>query len=444
MARRCHALLCLALTASAEAARPSRPTIPISPSTPGYKPAAPQAPPAVRPKKARAPPGSSGLNIKVGANHFPSPLDLISSGEPAYWTPLVDLTAACPPAVQEFNDRNPGARITLLGKCEFSNPGMSHKDRIAKVMLERAEARGELRNPKTGKRKKILAASSGNTGCSLGLVGTLMGYEVCIITDRKCSLEKCTHIRANGATLWIAEELNEVFPDVLKGETDYMAQEDLLVEAFPDEYFSVNQYGNPDNMDAHELATGAEIWAQTGGAVTHFVMASSTGGTIMGVGKHLKAQNPDVEVVLSDPEKSRLAGFVAQRDDPERGAAALAEVERKLAATGGVAIEGAGKGELTGIMSREGVPLKYVDRAISVNDFDAFDECRATASKGLLVGGSSGLNIAASKLLAAECAGQPPREGGVTIVTLLCDHGIKYLSKIYCDDWMSEHDTRCL
>jgi cysteine synthase len=369
-------------------------------------------------------------------------MDMISSDKPAYWTKLVDLTDACSSAVQDFNDRNPRNRITLLGKCEFLNPGMSHKDRIAKVMLERAEARGELTNPKTGGKKKILAASSGNTGCSLGLVGTLMGYEVCIITDAKCSLEKCTHISANGATLWLAEDLNEVFPEVLKGETDYMAQEDLLVEAFPDEYFSVNQYGNPDNMDAHELATGPEIWAQTGGAVTHFVMASSTGGTIMGVGKHLKAMSPDVEVVLADPEKSRLAGFVELREDPLRGEAALAEVEEKIRQTGGVAIEGAGKGELTGIMMRGGVPLKYIDRAIPVNDFDAFDQCRAIAAKGLLVGGSAGLNIAASKLIAADCAEEQPREGGVTIVTLLCDHGIKYLSKIFNDDWMSENDTR--
>jgi len=107
-----------------------------------------------------------------------------------------------------------------------------------------------------------------------------------------------------------------------------------------------------------------------------------------------------------------------------------------------VAIEGAGKGELTGIMTREGVPMKYVDRAIPVNDFDAFDECRATASNGLLVGGSSGLNIAASKLIAAECAEQPAREGGVTIVTLLCDHGIKYLSKIFNEEWLEANDTR--
>jgi len=374
------------------------------------------------------------------ANAHPAPLDLISSKDPGLWTPLVDLTDSCPPAVQEFNAKHPDAKITLLAKCEMLNPGMSHKDRIAKVMLSRAEARGELTDA-SGKRKKILAASSGNTGCSLALVGTLMGYEVCIITDSKCSAEKRTHIRANGATLWLAGELNDVFPEVLKGETDYMVQEDLLVEAFPDEYFSVNQYGNPDNTDAHELTTGAEIWAQTGGEITHFVMAGSTGGTVMGVGKYLKARKA-VEVVLADPEKSKLAAFITRRDDPEKGDAALAEVARKIEATGGVAIEGAGKGELTGIMSREGVPLKYVDRAISVNDFDAFDECRATAAAGLLVGGSAGLNVAAAKLVAAECAAQPAREGGVTIVTLLCDHGIKYLSKIFNDEWIAKNDTR--
>ena len=183
-------------------------------------------------------------------------------------------------------------------------------------MLQRAEARGDLTNKQTGQKKAILAASSGNTGCSLALVGTLMGYEVVIITNAKCSVEKRTHIRANGATLWLAESLPADFPEQLGSETDYMKQEDLLAAAFPDKYFSVNQYGNPDNMDAHCDATGAEIWAQTAGAVTHFCMSGSTGGTIQGVGKYLKDKRPGVQVVLADPEKSHLAGLLQTRDDP--------------------------------------------------------------------------------------------------------------------------------
>ena len=372
---------------------------------------------------------------------FPAPLELISSDDPALWTRLVDLTAQLPPSVQAFNAAHPANRITLLGKCEFANPGMSHKDRIAKTMLERAEARGDLAGPDGGK-KTILAASSGNTGCSLALVGTLMGYDVVVITNAKCSEEKRAHIRSNGATLWLAEDLPARFPDELGSETDYMKQEDLLAAAHPDQYFSVDQYNNLDNRDAHHDGTGHEIWEQTGGAVTHFVMSSSTGGTIQGVGRFLKARDPKVEVVLADPEKSRLAGLLEERTDTAAGAATLAAVAAKIAATGGVAVEGAGKEALTAIMTTGGTPLEHVDYSLSVNDFDAFDECRAVAAAGLLVGGSAGVNVRAAKALAERCVAEGPREGGVCIVTLLCDHGIKYLSKIFNDEWMKAHDTR--
>jgi len=372
---------------------------------------------------------------------FPTPLELISSKDPSLWTKLVDLTAQLPPSVQSFNAANPESSITLLGKCEFSNPGMSHKDRIAKAMLEQAEARGDLRGP-TGDKKIILAASSGNTGCSLGLVGTLMGYEVAVITNAKCSEEKRTHIRSNGATLWLAEDLPTKFPDVLGSEMDYMKQEDLIYAAHPDKYYPVNQYNNLDNRDAHYFSTGPEIWAQTGGAVTHFCMASSTGGTIQGVGKYLKEQESTVNVVLADPEKSHLAGLLKKRSDPDASARTLSEVLTKISDSGEIMIEGAGKESLTGIMLDGGETFEHVDYSISVNDFDAFDECRAVAAAGLLVGGSSGLNICAAKSIAAKCASEAPKDGGVCIVTLLCDHGIKYLSKIFNDEWMEANDTR--
>ena len=228
-----------------------------------------------------------GVARKTGV---PTPLDLISSPDPALWTRMVDLSSLLPTSVHQFNTLNPGSEIKLMAKCEHMNPGMSHKDRIAKSMLERAEKRGELRGP-NGEKKTILASSSGNTGCSLALVGTLMGYDVSIITNAKCSSEKCCHIRSNGATLWLAESLGEEFPDVIGTEKDYMKQEDLLVEAYPDRFFSVNQYGNVDNMEAHYGSTGMEIWEQTNGEVSHFVMAGSTGGTIMGVGRYLKEKS---------------------------------------------------------------------------------------------------------------------------------------------------------
>ena len=147
-------------------------------------------------------------------------------------------------------------------------------------------------------------------------------------------------------------------------------------------------------------------------------------------------------MVLADPEKSHLHGLLARRTEgQEAGDAKLALVEAKIKASGGVAVEGAGKGSLTGIMKHGGV-LPLVDRAVSVHDFDAFDQCRATAAQGMLVGGSAGLNLVAAKVVAEQCAEEPPREGGVVIVTLLCDHGIKYLSKIFNDGWMKTNDDR--
>jgi len=178
----------------------------------------------------------------------------------------------------------------MISQCEFLNPGMSHKDRIAKAMLMAAEKRGDLTAP-DGTKKTILAASSGNTGCSLALIGTLMGYEVVVITNAKCSMEKRVHIQSNGATLWMAEELPDQFPTEIGTEGDYIKQEDLLAAAFPDRFYSVNQYANPDNAAAHFGSTGREIWEQTKGRVTHFVMSGSTGGTIMGVGQYLKEKS---------------------------------------------------------------------------------------------------------------------------------------------------------
>eukprot|EP00520_Triparma_pacifica_P015261 CAMPEP_0118661300 /NCGR_PEP_ID=MMETSP0785-20121206/16201_1 /TAXON_ID=91992 /ORGANISM="Bolidomonas pacifica, Strain CCMP 1866" /LENGTH=357 /DNA_ID=CAMNT_0006554721 /DNA_START=1 /DNA_END=1071 /DNA_ORIENTATION=+ len=354
---------------------------------------------------------------------YPSALSMVSSDDRRLYTKMIDLSSSLGAEVQAFNEANPNAPIRLIGKAEYTNPGMSHKDRIAKAMLTAAESRGELLDS-NGKKKTILAASSGNTGCSLALVGTLMGYNVVIITNKKCSAEKCAHIRTNGATLWLAEDLPSMFPDDLKGVTDYMAQETVLCANYPEKYFSVNQYDNLDNMQAHYDTTGKEIWEQTDGEVTHFVMAGSTGGTIMGVGKYLKEKKgKDVTIVLSDPHKSHLCGLL--ESDRGMGEGTLEKVNNLIKKEGGVKVEGAGKGELTKIMSHGGV-LKYVDEAIPIHDFDCFEECRNIAKNcGILVGGSAGCNVAAARVIAQRCAKEPPREGGVTIVTLLCDHGIK-------------------
>lgn len=374
---------------------------------------------------------------------YPAPIDLVSSSDPHHWTSVVDLSEHLPSSVREYNAKNPGSRITLLGKCEFQNPGASHKDRIAKRILGNAEKQGLLRTKEGGK-KTILVASSGNTGCSIAWIAAAMGYAVTIITTAKCSDEKRNHIRRTGATLWMAETLGEMFPEIIGEEKNYMKQESLLAEAYPDRYFAVNQYDNRENTEAHACGTGPEIFKQTNGNVSHFVMAASTGGTIMGVGGYLKKQLPHVSVILADPDKSNLAGLIMRRKDEDAGDKLLKQIESKISAEGKTLVEGAGKAALTEIMKNFGSSvLEVVDRAVRVRDFDAFDMCRHLAQAGVMVGGSSGVNVSAANIVAEEClaAGKIP-SGGITIVTLLCDHGIKYLSKIFNDKWYEAMKSR--
>jgi cysteine synthase len=208
---------------------------------------------------------------------FPKGLDLIGN------TPVCDITAVCKP-------KNPKTRI--LGKCEMFNPGYSMKDRIVKHIFTEAEISGKLKKGMT-----VVAASSGNTGCSVAMMCALKGYDCVIITNSKCSEEKCASIRAYGAKLLISEP----------GQ-DYMQMELDLADENPT-WFSVNQYNNLDNPGAHFASTGPEIWEQTHGLVTDFVAAGSTGGTVSGTGGFLKSMNPNVKIHLADPNGSIFAHY---------------------------------------------------------------------------------------------------------------------------------------
>jgi len=354
---------------------------------------------------------------------------------------LWDLTDALGPKVAAHNARH-GDAIRLLAKAEFRNPAsQSHKDRIARAIIREAIRRGDLTS-RSGGKKTIIAASSGNTGTAMANIGTQMGYDVTIITNKLCSKEKCDKIVAGGAKLWMAEDLPDLFPDILAGVKCYMDQERVLCEHHPDEYFSVDQYENADNMMAHYETTAQEIWDQSNRKVSHFVMAASTGGTIMGVGKFLKERNSGVHVVLSDPHKSRLAGILAKaRGDTDRGEAILARVKEQTREEGGVQVEGAGKQTLTKIMEADGEVLKYVDEAVTVHDFAAFDACREVErTHGYRIGGSAGLNLCACRRLAERLVDEGG--DGATLVTLLCDDGNKYASKIFNDAWMAANDPR--
>ena len=320
---------------------------------------------------------------KTQAVEYPKALDLIGS------TPLVDITNVCVPG-------HPNTKI--LGKCEFLNPGYSMKDRIIKNIFDMAEASGKLKPGMT-----VVAASSGNTGCSVALMCAIKGYKAVVITNKKCSEEKCASIRAYGAELIVSED----------GKC-YMEMETDLAKRNPN-WFSVNQYDNLDNPAAHFKTTGPEIWDQTKGTVTHFVAAGSTGGTISGIGGYLKSKSQDTTVVLADPLGSIFAGYKSNG---------------KIGSSKSFLVEGVGKNNIPGAMN-----FDIIDSTITVTDRDAFKMCKTIASKtGLFVGGSSGLNVHA----ASEIARNSKEE--ITIVTMLCDLGVKYLSKVYNEDYLREND----
>ena len=177
--------------------------------------------------------------------------------------------------------------VVILGKAEFLNPGLSMKDRIVKHIFDNAEKSGQLRPNMT-----VVAASSGNTGASVAMLSAIRGYKAVIVTNSKCSKEKCDAIRAYGADLMV------VGPAV-----DYMQKEVDLAKENP-EWFSVSQYDNLQNPLAHYLGTGAEIFQQTSGKVTHFVAGGTTGGTMSGVGRYLKEHVPNVKIIMADPHGS--------------------------------------------------------------------------------------------------------------------------------------------
>jgi len=360
---------------------------------------------------------------------------------------MIDLTDALGPKVAAFNKNCQSEEgLQLLAKTEFLNPAsQSHKDRIAKAIITKGEERGELTDSH-GNKKAILAASSGNTGHALSRIASEMGYKVIIITDKKCSQEKCDNIRNSGGVLWLAEDLPLQFPEDLSDpKLNYMDQERILCANYPDKYYSVNQYDNFDNMMAHYEETAQEIWDQSEHRVTHFVMAASTGGSIMGVGKFLKEKTDGkVRVILSDPHKSFLASiFEKSRGNEAKGEELLRRVKHDIEKDGiGIQVEGAGKEALTEIMKDGGGVLNNVDEVVSIHDFDSFDMCNQIhRERGLMVGGSAGMNVKTCQNIAERLIDEGNAKGAV-LTTMLCDDGMKYYSKIFNPEWIEANDTR--
>ena len=290
-----------------------------------------------------------------------------------------------------------GIRTPIVAKAEMLNPGGSIKDRIALGLIEAAEREGKLRPGGT-----IVEPTSGNTGTGLAMAAVLKGYRVIAVMPDKMSKEKIDLLRAYGAEVVVAP--TNVPPD---SPESYYRVADRLTAEIPGA-FQPNQYFNQANPEAHYRSTGPEVWRQTEGRITHFVVGLGTGGTVTGTGRYLKERNPEVQIVGADPEGSIYSG---------------GEVRPYL-------VEGVGED-----FWPETFDPGLVDRYVTVSDRDSFLTARQLArTEGILAGGSAGMAVHAALQVARELD-----DPDALMVVILPDGGRSYLSKVYSDAWMRQY-----
>ena len=287
----------------------------------------------------------------------------------------------------------------IWGKCEFQNPGGSIKDRAALAIVEDAEAKGLLRPGGV-----IVEGTAGNTGIGLALVASAKGYRTVIVMPETQSREKQDLLRLYGAELKLVPAVPYRDAGNYVRVSERLAGE--LARSEPAGAVWANQFDNPANRDGHERHLGPEIWRDTDGKVDAFVSAVGTGGTIAGVGRALRARKPEVKIFLADPLGSALFNHYAHGE---------------LKAEGGSITEGIGQGRVT--VNLEGFrpdgQYQIPDDEMLPILYDLITE------EGLVLGGSAGINVAGA-IRAARALGP-----GHTIVTILCDHGTRYQSKLY-------------
>ena len=297
-----------------------------------------------------------------------------------------------------------GIRTPVYGKAENLNPGGSVKDRIGLAIIEAAERAGKL---KAG--GVIVEATSGNTGVGLAIAAAIKGYRCIFTIPDKMSIEKVRLLRAYGAEVIVVP--TAVPPD----HPEYYIQKAKSIVASTPGAVMADQHYNPANPEAHYLTTGPELWEQTGGRITHFVCAPGTGGTISGTGRYLKEKNPKLRVVAGDPAGSIYMEYARTRQKTKGQP---------------YKVEGIGGDKIPSSLH-----FDVIDEWIVVADADAFRTARRlTREEGIFLGGSGGLNVFAALELARRLD-----DPEAMVVTILCDTGERYLSKLYDDNWMREN-----
>jgi len=294
----------------------------------------------------------------------------------------------------------------ILGKAEFANPGQSVKDRAALYIVRDAELRGTLRPG-----GRIVEGTAGNTGIGLAMVARALGYHCTIVIPRTQSQEKKDAIRLMGGELVEVDAVPYSNPDNYVRYSGRLAEELNAKEA--NGAIWANQFDNVANRLAHEETTGPEIWVQTDGHVDGFICAVGSGGTLAGVAKALRARKPSVAIGLADPHGAALYDWYTHGE---------------LKAEGSSISEGIGQGRITANL--DGLT---VDHAYRIDDAEMLEAIYDLAlHEGMVMGGSTGINIVGAIRMARDMG------PGHTIVTILCDQGARYQSKIFNPDFLRE------
>ena len=317
---------------------------------------------------------------------------------------VIDLIGNTP--LIRLNRASEATGCEIWGKAEFMNPGQSVKDRAALYIIRDAERSGTL---KPG--GLIVEGTAGNTGIGLAMVGNALGYRTLIVINANQAEEKKDALRLAGAELVEVEAVPYSNPQNYVRVSGRLAEERARTE--PNGAVWANQFDNVANRQAHVQTTGPEIWQQTGGRIDGFVCAIGSGGTLAGVAEALRAKNPTVAIGLADPYGASLFSYYKTGE---------------LKSDGTSITEGIGQGRITANI--EGLK---VDHAWRISDEEALLAMFDLAEhEGLVLGGSSGINVAGAMRMARELG------PGKTIVTVLCDYGARYQSKLYNPVFLSE------